>query len=436
MLAFMAELSRGRAVSLDGALRVGAVALGARGRREIDLARMSAVEAAERWFRSPHMRALAIMRSQFSGLPPWYPGTAAVFCLTPGGHGRRFSRPEGGSRAFVDALVGALVEHGGRIRRDFPVSRVGRRGTEWTLHAVSGDVVTASTAVVSAIPPQDMVLGLLDPEIVPSRIRQRFEKVEVLTGNLGQFSLAAALREAPALDHLPPGFEGAQLWMLQEPGAALEVAAAAFAGTLAQRPGLLATIPSVIDPTAAPAGAATMWINGFVGQRLVRRGGWTAGASEATERIWRTVESCLPGVSDLVTDSTFSSPDDLVDRTGALNAGAHVASTFGQLLAGRPVRGCADHRAGIDGLYLTGAGTNPGPGISGLPGRACAEALLDDLAVGRGDHRQRRLRVRVRAFRRELTRLGRLSALALEVRRDGNEIGPPSSAPTGRHPSR
>ena len=58
-----------------------------------------------------------------------------------------------------------------------------------------------------------------------------------------------------------------------------------------------------------------------------------------------------------------------------------MSTIIGQLLAGRPARGSADHRSGIDGVYLTGAGTNPGPSISGLPGRACAEAILADLAT-------------------------------------------------------
>ena len=117
MLAITAELSRDRAVPMELALRVGRVALGGAGRPLIDLATISAVDLAERWFHSPHMRALAVFRSQFSGLPPWYPGTGAVFCLTPGGHGRRFARPRGGSKAFVDALQSAR----GRIRRSGPL---------------------------------------------------------------------------------------------------------------------------------------------------------------------------------------------------------------------------------------------------------------------------------------------------------------------------
>ncbi len=109
----------------------------------------------------------------------------------------------------------------------------------------------------------------------------------------------------------------------------------------------------------------------------------------ASGRVWATVDSCLPGVRELVTDSVFTSSEDLTRRTGAVNAGAHVSTIIGQLLAGRPARGSADHRSGIDGVYLTGAGTNPGPSVSGLPGRACAEAILADFAAA-GSGRARR----------------------------------------------
>jgi beta-carotene ketolase (CrtO type) len=413
MLALTAELTLPRAVPMDVATRLGRVALGRAGEPLVALAQSSAIEVAERWFRSPQLRALAVFRSQFSGLPPWYPGTGAVFCLTPGGHGRRFGRPRGGSRAFVDALCGAVLASGGRIRCDFPATSLRRVAGDWQVESASGEAVTASRAVVSAIAPQDAILRLVEPSAVPPRLRRRFEQVEVLSGNLSQYSIAAALRRQPPVTGLPHGYAGSQLWLLPEPAAVLDGPTAALAGTVPARPGVLITFPSLFDAAAAPPGAATAWMNGFVAHRLNRPGGWAAGAAEAEERIWTTVEACLPGVRELVTESVFVSPEDLTRHTGAVNAGHHVSATLGQLLAGRPVRGCANYRTGIDGFYLTGAGTNPGSSISGLPGRACAEALLDDLADGW----QARARRPMRAARRELGRLRRMSAAALDTRR-------------------
>ena len=214
LLALTGELTRDPPVPMEPAQRLGRVALGRAGRPILELARSSAVEVAEKWFRSPHLRALAVFRSQFSGLPPWYPGTGAVFCLTPAGHGRRFGRPRGGSRAFVDALQSAVR----RPRRAGAVRLPGQprepRRRRWLAHRVRRVERIrrrsfATRAVVSAIPPQDAVLRLIDPDAVPARVRRRFEQVEVVSGNLSQFTLAAALRGPPPVGHLRPGSRAA-----------------------------------------------------------------------------------------------------------------------------------------------------------------------------------------------------------------------------------
>jgi hypothetical protein len=45
----------------------------------------------------------------------------------------------------------------------------------------------------------------------------------------------------------------------------------------------------------------------------------------------------------------------------------------------RPVRGYADYRTPVEGLYLSGAGTHPGGGVSGANGRNCAREVLRDV---------------------------------------------------------
>ena len=47
-----------------------------------------------------------------------------------------------------------------------------------------------------------------------------------------------------------------------------------------------------------------------------------------------------------------------------------------QLAFFRPTRRLAGHRTPIDGLVISGAGTAPTGGISGVPGKAAAAALL------------------------------------------------------------
>ena len=442
LIELTAELSCGWTPPLEWASRIGRSALGGSGRSLPDLATASVIDLAQEWFRSPHVRSLAVFRSGFSGLPAWAPGTAAVFCLTPGSPGRATGRPVGGSAAFVASLERAVRSAGGEIRTEFEVSAVtptagtptpggtgaggtgaagtgaagttasgsrasGSRRGGWTARSAGGEQIRCSRALISALPPQDFVTRLLDPAAVPRSLFRRFASVATVSGNLSQFTLAVRLTRRPDLGALG-AHAGSMLWLAAAPRHVLASQAAAITGAIASRPAVLVTFPSVADPSLADEPQSTMWVNGFLAKDLSGRS-WPEAVPEASESIWATVESCLPGVRRLAAQEVFTSPADLTARTGAANPGAHVALTLDQLLSGRPVRGASRHRSGIPGVYLTGAGTNPGPGISGLPGRACAQAVLADLGASGPLPRLRRA---PGAVRREWTRL-RSAASAL-----------------------
>ena len=54
----------------------------------------------------------------------------------------------------------------------------------------------------------------------------------------------------------------------------------------------------------------------------------------------------------------------------------HGELTLDQFLFVRPVSGAAQYAMPLDGLYLCGAGTHPGGGVSGAPGRNAARCIL------------------------------------------------------------
>ncbi len=76
-------------------------------------------------------------------------------------------------------------------------------------------------------------------------------------------------------------------------------------------------------------------------------------------------------------------PRDL-EATYGLTGGhiLHGEPSLDQLFTMRPVLGCAQYRTPIAGLYLCGAGTHPGGGITGGSGqnaRARPPEILKDL---------------------------------------------------------
>jgi len=76
------------------------------------------------------------------------------------------------------------------------------------------------------------------------------------------------------------------------------------------------------------------------------------------------------------------SPFDLEQRFG-LSGGdiMHGAMTLDQLWSARPVLGNAAYRGPIKGLYMCGAGTHPGGGVTGAPGHNAAREILADRAL-------------------------------------------------------
>jgi phytoene dehydrogenase-like protein len=86
-----------------------------------------------------------------------------------------------------------------------------------------------------------------------------------------------------------------------------------------------------------------------------------------------------PGLSGLVEHRQVLSPLDM-ERVMGLTGGhaLHGDMAPHQLLFMRPVRGWAQYRTPLRGLYLCGAGTHPGGGVSGANGRNAAREVLRD----------------------------------------------------------
>lgn len=80
------------------------------------------------------------------------------------------------------------------------------------------------------------------------------------------------------------------------------------------------------------------------------------------------------------TEEDLLSPRDL-ERVFGLHGGSifHGALSLHQLAYTRPAPGFSSYRSPLRSLYMCGAGTHPGGGVMGAPGRNCASVVLGDL---------------------------------------------------------
>jgi beta-carotene ketolase (CrtO type) len=137
-------------------------------------------------------------------------------------------------------------------------------------------------------------------------------------------------------------------------------------------------------------------------------GPWDAAALDhAADHAWRVAERALGTTLEPV-ERHVTGPLEWVARHGGAHANPnHVEMSLDQLLSFRPSPSLSGYRTPVGGLFLTGAGTHPGGGVTGLPGRNAAAVVLESLGVRRPP-RGRRLRRRLALVRDAAGALRRL----------------------------
>jgi phytoene dehydrogenase-like protein len=139
-------------------------------------------------------------------------------------------------------------------------------------------------------------------------------------------------------------------------------------------------IPSTVDGSLAPPGqhVASLFCQQFA-PVLPNGRNWDDEREAAADLIIDTVTRWAPNFKASVIARQIHSPLDL-ERKFGLSGGdiMHGAMSLDQLWAARPILGNAAYRGPIAGLYMCGAGTHPGGGVTGAPGHNAAQAILAD----------------------------------------------------------
>jgi phytoene dehydrogenase-like protein len=233
-------------------------------------------------------------------------------------------------------------------------------------------------AVVAAIPPQ-ATARLLAGSGVPKL--SALAHAPANSVGLGSLVIVMALRGKLALnEHQRARTDGVDL---RKPtlfcGTFEQVLAAestARAGRVVQDPPWAGTILSATDATVAPDGQDNLYL---YAPAPVRPGtGWVEAGPTAENELISAAEKVMPGISELEIGRWVQTPADLERRLGARNGCIfHVDMTsFTRLGPLRPARGWGKHVTDVPGLALSGAGTQPGGGGSGIPGKLAEQELM------------------------------------------------------------
>ena len=136
-------------------------------------------------------------------------------------------------------------------------------------------------------------------------------------------------------------------------------------------------IPSLIDDSLAPAGAHVASL--FCQQFNPNLGSGWQDQKAAADAIIDTVTKYAPNFRNSIIGSEVLSPYDLETEFGLVGGDIfHGRLSLDQLFSARPMLGSGQYATEISNLYMCGAGTHPGGGVSGLPGHNAARKIISD----------------------------------------------------------
>jgi beta-carotene ketolase (CrtO type) len=140
------------------------------------------------------------------------------------------------------------------------------------------------------------------------------------------------------------------------------------------------TYSTGLDPSLAPPGKHALGLHCWVPYELAGGRDWEDATEEAVMRMFDTYCAYAPNLASNLIGWSARNPKDW-ERIVGLPKGNnfHVDMAPHQVLGFRPLPEISQYRTPISGLYLTGAGTHPGPAITGLPGHNTAQEILRDL---------------------------------------------------------
>ncbi|MBX3568598.1 MAG: NAD(P)/FAD-dependent oxidoreductase [Rhizobiaceae bacterium] len=281
--------------------------------------------------------------------------------------------PAGGMAAVTGAIRKAAEAAGVTIRTAAEVSSIEARQGRATAAVLAGGERIAAGTIISAINPRTTFLDLVGPSHLDTGFVRRIGNIR-MKGDAAKLHLA--LDRAPEFTGLPLDRRNARLVIAPSPDHVERAFNPAKYGEFSPEPVMEIVLPSINDPSLAPAGACVLSAVVQYAPYALKEG-WQVGKPRFMEAILSVLEAHAPGIGRTIVHAELLTPAD-IEREFRMPGGHwhHGELQADQMLMSRPAFGAEGYDTPLDGLFLAGAGSHPGGGISGVPGMNAAKRVL------------------------------------------------------------
>jgi phytoene dehydrogenase-like protein len=346
---------------------------------------MAVADLVAEYFETELLRATIAARGIFGTfLGPWSAGSSLVLLIRAAGDahpaGSAFFA-QGGMGSVTQAMASSAQQAGAEIRSGAEVIEVRvKNGVATSVVLSSGEEISAK-AIISNADPKRTLLKLVDPiHLSPDfvmklrhyRMPGTVAKVNLALSGLPKFTalngggdenaLSARLHIGPEIDYLERAFDESKY------------------GNFSRQPYLEVAIPSLTDPSLAPAGKHVMSIYVQYAPFKLKNSTWESQRVPLGDTVVKTLAQYAPNLPALIESHQIITPQDLEDTYGL--TGGHIFHgelALDQFFTMRPLLDWARYRTPIRNLYLCGSGTHPGAGLTGGSGANAAGEILKDL---------------------------------------------------------
>lgn len=342
---------------------------------------MSVAERLDDWYENDLLKGM-LAGSGITGSMqgPLAAGTSLVmlmqYCGAANGIFPALRFVKGGIGRLSEALAKAAQAAGAEIRTDTVVNKIIVKDYKAVAVRLDGAEEIPAARIISNADPRRTFFELVGPRELGPQFNRRVKNIRysgttarltIVCDKIPAFNgwdgdpqrLSGQIVLAPSIEYLEKAYDAAKY------------------GRFSENPYLKITIPTISDPELAPDGRHILSVTMQYAPFNLRDSDWAQQRDALEKTIIKTIAAVAPDIADRICETDLITPADWQSEY-FLTEGSifHGQMALDQFLLMRPVAGYGNYATPVENLYLCGAGTHPGGGVTGAPGYNAAREIL------------------------------------------------------------